>query len=71
MIRFFLYHCRNNSEREMKDFVALYIDNKQRVGILSQYPQLQQNDSQVADDSRAASNWQQDVDGMGKPLVSM
>lgn len=42
----------------MKYCVAFYINNKQRIGIVSLYQQLLRNDSQVVDDSRAASNWQ-------------
>ena len=47
----------------MKYCVALYINNKQRIGIVSLYPQLLQNIPQIADDFRAASNWQRVVDG--------
>lgn len=47
----------------MKYCVALYINNKQRIGIVSLYPQLLQNDSRVADDFRADSNWQWGGDG--------
>ena len=48
----------------MKYCVALYINNKQRIGIVSLYSQLLQNDSRVADDFRAASNWQWGGDGL-------
>ncbi len=47
----------------MKDFVALYINNKLGIGIASLYPQLLQNILQAAYDFRAASNWQRVVDG--------
>lgn len=55
----------------MSDRTTIDKGYKLRIGELGLYKPLPQNVPQITDDYRAALTWQQGVDGLRKPLVSI